>query len=170
MAKPTSQSVQIRAYQFDDRERLAALLNNPRVSETTASVPYPYSQADADAFLGSVVTEEGRKVSRAIILEDVGLVGGIGLGIRANGEEELGYWIGEPYWGQGIASVAVAQFLSLLDELGIEGPIAAQTNVGNDASQKVLIKNGFRYDGEGECVTPARECSRMPSKRFILER
>ena len=119
--------------------------------------------------MSSVRNEEGRKVTRAI-LADGELVGSIGLGPRQLGEDELGYWIGKAYWGRGIASEAVRQFIALLDELGIDGPIDAQTMAANAASQRVLEKNGFRYIGSGECVTPARETESKPSKRYVLER
>lgn len=166
----TSKSaVSLRPYQLDDADRLAVLLNDPDVTEMTSSIPFPYARSDAEAFLSDVRNEEGRKVSRAILL-DGALVGGVGLGPRPGGAEEIGYWVGKPYWGKGIASAAVGAFVALLDDLQITGAIDAQTVASNEASQRVLINNGFVYVGEGECITPARDTAKKPSKRYVLER
>lgn len=161
--------VRLRPYVLDNAERLAVLLNDPDVTAMTASIPYPYALSDAEAFLSNVRNEEGRKVSRVILLDDQ-LVGGIGLGPRPGGEEEIGYWIGKPYWGRGIATLAVRAFLAVLDELGVGGDIEARTVASNRPSQRVLEKNGFVYSGEGTCVTPARDADTMPAKLYVLER
>ncbi len=169
MSPKATPAITLRPYQLDDADALARLLNDPDVTAMTSSVPFPYARADAEAYLSDVRNETGRKVSRAITL-DGALVGGIGLDVRPGGAEELGYWIGKPHWGQGFASAAVAAFLAELDRLAIEGPIQAQTVASNEASARVLIKNGFAFVGEGECITPARETAKKASKRFVLER
>lgn len=175
-SRPPRPEVRLRPYRLGDADRLALLLNDPAVTGMTSSIPFPYARADAEAFLSGVRNESGRTVSRAIVLggggdDDPGLlVGGIGLVVRAGGAEELGYWVGRPYWGQGIATAAVGLFLRLLDGLGVEGPLLAQTLQGNVASQRVLLANGFAADGEGTCITPARETKAQPSFRFRLER
>ncbi|MBO6675905.1 MAG: GNAT family N-acetyltransferase [Rhizobiales bacterium] len=165
----TSKSaVSLRPYQLNDADRLAVLLNDPDVTAMTASIPYPYARSDAEAFLSNARNEEGRLVGRAIVLNGE-LVGGVGLGPRPNGREELGYWVGKAYWGQGIATRAVALFLDVLRENGIEGPIHAATVRSNEASQKVLLSNGFVFTGEGECITPARDTPKQPSNDYMLE-
>lgn len=169
MSSSFKSDVRLRPHTLEDADRLAVLLNDPDVTEMTASVPYPYARSDAEAFLSLARNEEGRSVRRAILLDDQ-LVGSIGLGPRPGGEEEIGYWVGKAYWGKGIATLAVAAFLVLLDELGIGGSITARTVASNEASQKVLIKNGFAYRGEGECITPARDTAKKPAKLYVLER
>lgn len=159
----------LRPYRLDDADRLTVLVNDPDVTATTSSIPYPYARSDAEAYLSSVRNEEGRKVSRAITL-DGELVGAIGFAPRADGAEEIGYWIGKAHWGKGIASWAVGAFVALLDELEVFGPIHAQTMQGNAASRRVLEKNGFVYVGDGACTTPARDSDSAPSHRFVLDR
>jgi RimJ/RimL family protein N-acetyltransferase len=63
-------------YDLEDADRLAQLLNDPDVTEMTASIPYPFARSDAEAFLSNVRNEEGRKVSRAYLLDDA-MVGGV---------------------------------------------------------------------------------------------
>lgn len=165
----TSKSaVSLRPYQLDDADRLAVLLNDPDVTAMTASIPYPYARSDAEAFLSNARNDAGRIVGRAILLHG-DLVGGVGLGPRPNGREEIGYWVGKPYWGQGIATRAVALFLDVLRGLGVNGPLHAQTVRTNEASQKVLLSNGFVFTGEGECITPARDTPKQTSNDYILE-
>lgn len=169
MSQRSKPDVHLRLYSLEDAGALAVLLNDPDVTAMTASIPYPYALSDAEAFLSSVRNEEGRRVSRAIVVDDA-LVGGIGLGPRPSGDEEIGYWVGKPFWGQGIATHAVGAFLAVLDELGIGGRIEARTVASNRPSQRVLEKNGFVYRGGGTCVTPAREVDTVPAKLYVLER
>jgi RimJ/RimL family protein N-acetyltransferase len=168
MSVRSNPDVQLRLYQLDDADRLAVLLNDPDVTAMTASIPFPYARSDAEAFLSNARNEEGRIVGRAVLL-DGELVGGVGLGPRPNGREELGYWVGKAYWGQGIATRAVALFLDELRGLGVSGPLHAQTVRSNQASQKVLLSNGFTFVGEGECITPARDTPKQPSNDYTLE-
>lgn len=169
MSSDGNPDVRLRPYSLGDADRLAVLLNDPDVTAMTSSIPYPYARSDAEAFLSSVRNEEGRKVSRVILLGDE-LVGGIGLGPRPGGAEEIGYWVGKPFWGQGIATKAVGAFLTVLDEQGVGGNIEARTVASNRPSQRVLEKNGFVNRGDGICVTPARQADTMPAKLYVLER
>ena len=61
------------------------------------------------------------------------------------GAREVGYWIGRSYWGQGIASAALSQFL----EIVTVRPLHAHVARHNIASQRVLQKCGFVITGEG---------------------
>lgn len=78
--------------------------------------------------------------------EDGALVGSLGL--RSSGHPEsadLGYWFGEPYWNRGYASEAVRLACHLaFRHLGSQA-LTSWVFEGNDASRRVLEKNGFRY-------------------------
>ena len=56
----------------------------------------------------------------------------------------VGYWIGREHWGRGIASAALAEFLTVVDERPLFAIVAAH----NAASQRVLEKCGFEPAGE----------------------
>ncbi|MEQ8657098.1 MAG: GNAT family N-acetyltransferase [Hyphomicrobiales bacterium] len=167
MSAGSNLDVHLRPYALEDADRLAVLLNDPDVTAMTATIPFPYARSDAEAYLSNARNDEGRIVGRAILLGDE-LVGGVGLGPRPSGREELGYWVGKAYWGRGIATRAVALFLGELRNLHLEGPIYAATVRTNEASQKVLIANGFVFSGEGECITPARDTAKQPSNNYVL--
>jgi ribosomal-protein-alanine N-acetyltransferase len=55
------------------------------------------------------------------------------------GEVNVSYWIGKPFWGQGVATKALSLFL----EKAAERPLFARVAFDNFGSQRVLEKNGF---------------------------
>lgn len=54
-------------------------------------------------------------------------------------EQRVGYWIGKEFWRRGIASAAVAKLLQLVNIR----PLFAEVANHNEASKRVLLKNGF---------------------------
>jgi RimJ/RimL family protein N-acetyltransferase len=60
------------------------------------------------------------------------------------GEREVGYWLGKGYWGKGIASQALTQFLDLIKTR----PLYAHVAKHNVASKRVLEKCGFKVAAE----------------------
>jgi [ribosomal protein S5]-alanine N-acetyltransferase len=77
------------------------------------------------------------------------LIGGVGLdGTTDDGSEEpvLGYWVGQPCWGNGYAREAAAAVIDYgFRILGLE-TIRAYTDPGNVASQKVILHCGRKTD------------------------
>lgn len=61
---------------------------------------------------------------------------------------EIGYGVAPALWGRGVASRAVADLLTWAKTDGRVTAVAAETAVGNVASQKVLLANGFAHTGE----------------------
>lgn len=59
-------------------------------------------------------------------------------------QREVTYWIGKSYWGQGIATKALSEFLQLIKDR----PIYARAAKDNAASLKVLEKCNFKITGE----------------------
>ena len=75
-------------------------------------------------------------------------MGGTGLALQDNDIYELGYWIGEEHWGQGIATEASRAMLSFGFNALKQTRIEAGYGDGNDASANVLKKLGFVNLGE----------------------
>jgi len=90
--------------------------------------------------------KKGEKFILAIINNQV--VGCVSLdNLTKNHKAELGYWLTESYWGQGIVSEAVKQIVDHgFNKLKLKR-IYAYTFTPNKASQKVLLKNGFTKEG-----------------------
>ena len=114
--------------------------------------PWPYSMADAEAFVAGEVSQPG-EASFLIFARTAGdpeLVGSIGFG-RWQGPDtptELGYWIAPDHWNQGYATEAGRAVLALAFD-GLRLPsLGAAHFVDNPASGTVLQKLGFRPTGE----------------------
>ena len=139
----------LRPFGEQDRTRLPQLADNPNVSRFMAlRFPHPYRQEDADSWL-RLTAEETRICNFAVAWRGE-LVGGIGLKPMDDlhsGTSEIGYWLGEPYWGKGLITRAVKTLLPYaFDEL-LFIRLQALIFVENLASQKVLEKNGFAREG-----------------------
>ena len=87
-------------------------------------------------------------VNRAIVAN--GEVAGNIVCWEQEGERRIGYWIGREYWGQGIASQALSQFLNQI----VERPLAAHVAKHNAASIRVLQKCGSTISGEETYLDP----------------
>ena len=60
------------------------------------------------------------------------------------GEREVGYWLGKQFWGKGIATQALAEFLRTIETR----PLYAHVAKHNIGSKRVLEKCGFTIAGE----------------------
>jgi RimJ/RimL family protein N-acetyltransferase len=112
------------------------------------SFPHPYTLADSNAFL-SHVTRAQPQTSFAIATSSEA-IGGIGLRLGADVHRktaELGYWLGEEFWGKGIMSQAVAAFVPQAFEMFDLHRICAEPFDTNRASMRILEKAGFVYEG-----------------------
>ncbi len=68
------------------------------------------------------------------------------------GEREISYWLGKSYWGKGIATLALKQFLRMVEQR----PLFARAAKDNTASLRVLAKCGFEVVGEDSGFANAR--------------
>jgi RimJ/RimL family protein N-acetyltransferase len=85
-------------------------------------------------------------VTAATVLFDGGVAGDI-VSWDHDGERELGYWIGKSFWGRGVATSALRQFLDDFDG----PPLHAYVKKHNVGSLRVLEKCGFEIVGESRC-------------------
>ena len=77
-----------------------------------------------------------------------------GKNIKAQGDNEceLGYWLGKPYWGQGLIPEACKEMLShAFEDLGME-KVWCGYYEGNEKSKRVQEKLGFKYHSKNENV------------------
>ena len=139
----------IRDWASADAGSIARYANNRKIAMWLRDrFPYPYAKSDADAFLSAVAKQDPR-TTFAIATEDQA-IGGIGLEFGADVHRftaELGYWLGEPFWGQGIMSEAVRHFTDwAFGHLELHR-IHANVFSGNVGSARVLEKAGFECEG-----------------------
>jgi len=108
--------------------------------------------ADRDAFLAHWKKILGNDaITKRTILFD-GHVAGSVMGFEQFGKPAVCYWIGKQYWGRGVATEALSQFLDHLQTRPIYGR-AAKDNV---ASIRVLEKCGFAICGADKGFANAR--------------
>jgi len=158
----------LRAPQLDDAEALTSLINDRRIAENTARIPYPYTLANAEGFIASANKENGR-TSFVTTLADGTIIGGCGVGLLSGTDPEIGYWLGVPYWGNGYATeVARAVIDHAFTDLRYER-LEAGARVSNPASRRVLEKCGFQWTGVILQRVRAINSS-APSDRFRLDR
>ena len=132
-----------------DKPALMALCNAVDRTFLSDRLPYPYTEADADWWLGMVAENEGKEgVWRAIVV-DGQIVGSISVERMADEQRDvgpIGYMILTPFWSQGIGTEAVRQICGIaFRELALER-IIGEVFPENLASARVLDKNGFRLE------------------------
>ncbi len=141
--------VALRKIKFEDRERLVSLANNPNVANNLRDdFPHPYTIDDADQFIKHARSAE--PTLRFCIEKDGLYVGNIGLHPQEDvykRNAEIGYFIGEDFWGQGIASQAVQLIVAYgFEQLDFHRIFAGVFSY-NSASKKVLENAGFTFEG-----------------------
>jgi RimJ/RimL family protein N-acetyltransferase len=138
-------SCTVRSWRDSDRDSLVRFANNRRVWRNLKDrFPHPYTEAEADAWLALSHTDP---VAAGWAIEVDGVAVG-GIGLRAGQDvyarsAHIGYWLGEPFWGRGIATDAVGTVtghaLTGLGFVRLEAPVFAW----NPASMRVLEKCGY---------------------------
>ena len=140
----------LKKWEPGDADAIAIHANNKKIGDNLRDgFPYPYTKGDALDFIESCIggDVEG-KMHRAIVV-DGQAVGSIGLFVQDNVyrmSAEIGYWLGEPFWGKGIVTKAVKQICA-------EGflrydivRIYAEPYAYNTGSRRVLEKAGFTLE------------------------
>ena len=135
----------VRSWRAGDAASLARHANNRKIWRNLRDrFPHPYTPADAEAFLRSVIGTTP-ETNFAITVDGVA-VGGIGLTLAEDIHRrtaELGYWLGEEYWGRGIASAAVRAITDYAFTHHDLVRIWAGVFEWNPASMRVLEKAGY---------------------------
>lgn len=149
MAELTAGAIRLRGFSDPDQVRLAELCNNKKIWDNVRDyLPSPYTEQDAIDFI-RLCQQEAPTTTFAIEYKGE-LAGCIGLVKQTDVyrlSAELGYWIGEPYWGMGIATQAVELITSYgFDQLGLVRIYSGVFDF-NLSSQRVLEKSGFKLEG-----------------------
>lgn len=142
-------TITLHNWKTDDKLVLMALCNAVDRTFLSDRLPYPYTEADADWWLGMVAESDGKEgVWRAIVVDEQ-IVGSISVERLANVQRNagpIGYMVLTPFWSQGIGTEAVRQIRGIaFQELALER-IIGEVFPENLASARVLEKNGFRLE------------------------
>src|SRR5437773_1176741 len=123
-------------------EDLPILFAQQRDPEATKVAAFP--ARDRDAFMNhwTRILADPTVIKQTLVAN--GDVAGHVVAFDMFGERLVGYWIGREYWGQGIATSALEQFLCL----EIVRPLRARVAKHNVGSIRVLEKCGFTLASE----------------------
>jgi len=143
-----ARTIELRRWRPADIDALARYANNREIwLNVRDRFPHPYKRSDAEAWIALCDKEMEPILQFAIDLNGEA-IGGIGFERMTDVHRmtaEIGYWIAEPFWGRGIATQAVGRALPIaFDSLE---RIQAIVFAGNQASIRVLEKNGFEFEG-----------------------
>jgi RimJ/RimL family protein N-acetyltransferase len=144
----------IRPWHISDLNSLLKYADNWNIAKNMANIfPYPFTENDGKKFI-EIATKDNPIHIFAIDIKGEA-VGGIGINPQTDifiKNAELGYWLGEPFWGQKIISNAVSQMIDFGFSTYDIDRIFARPFGTNIASQKILEKNNFKLEGRYEKV------------------
>ena len=144
-----TERLKLRKMEIEDVPSLVQYANNKKVSDYILNIPYPYREPDA-AFRMSYVVQGFKKKVRYVfaitLKEENKLIGEISLNLNAErASAEMGYWLGEPFWGRGIVTEAVEVILKFgFEKLNLKH-IYASAHPENIGSVKVLLNNQMQF-------------------------
>lgn len=142
--------LRLRPFRLEDARVVRELAGAREVAENTLTVPHPYPEGAAEAWIASLepAFARGEMAAFAVTDEDGELVGACGLKLEPeDGIAEIGYWIGVPWWGRGYASEAARAVVDFgFRDLGLHR-IWARVFVRNPASVRVAENAGLRHEG-----------------------
>ena len=143
------ESCGVRSFRATDAAGLARHANNRNVwLQLRDRFPHPYTIDDAHRFIAFAMQADP-ETEFAITVGDLA-IGAIGVTLGQDVERcsaEVGYWIGEPYWGRGVATRALVGFTRHAFEAYDLERLYAVPFASNAASRRVLQKAGYRLEG-----------------------
>jgi len=152
----------------DDVLDLARLANNRRIAEMLARMPHPYGEAEARAFIAMAQRENRPGATYAVTLAETGAFVGCAALEATDRGLEMGYWIGQPHWGQGFATEAAHALVDLAFRATPVDALHVACRVINPASRRVIHKCGFQYAGQG--MLNSLVAGQVPVERYRLDR
>lgn len=145
--KITTRRLVLRAPIRGDVPDLVRHANNKAIADKLARLPHPYTRADAIGFIEIIVQRGDERIYA--ITQNERLIGVIGFSFAEGKLPDLGYWLGEDHWGQGLMTEAARGLIDAAHRTPHFERIGARALASNDGSLKVLEKLGFKRLGKG---------------------
>ena len=171
MPRLETERLLLRPPEFRDVPAITTWLGDFDVAKNLASVPHPYREEDAREFIARAAERlaAGEAYCFAVARKEDGVfMGCCGLHLK-DGQFELGYWLGKPFWGQGYATEAAKRVAGFAFHDLKATSVWAGWYHDNPASGRVLEKLGGRHEGTEQRCSLARgqevACHRMTLTR-----
>ena len=142
--------VNLHRLSLSDAPEIARLINNRKIWDNLRDfIPNPYGVEDGEFFV-NLTQKENPPQTFGIVIDETQLCGVIGLVIQQDVHRfsaEIGYWIGEEYWGKGIGTKAIHLMVDYgFNELRINRIFSGVFEY-NQPSLRILEKCGFVKEG-----------------------
>jgi [ribosomal protein S5]-alanine N-acetyltransferase len=140
--------IEFRAWKHGDEDSLSKNANNINIWKNVRNrMPYPYTISDARNWIS--YCQYLTPVTNFAIVVDGKAVGAVGFEAKEDiyiRNAEVGYWLGEPYWGHGISTRALTWITDYIFTNFDIHRIYACVFINNLASRRVLEKAGFNLE------------------------
>jgi RimJ/RimL family protein N-acetyltransferase len=173
--KISTERLRIREIELADAGNIARYAGNIKVSRYLLVVPHPYNMKDAKWWIRKCKKDAMEKPRKnyelSITLKaepEAGMIGSIGLTKvdLYKGTGTIGYWLGEPYWRQGIMNEAAKALIDFaFKRLKLRRLDVSAAGV-NDASNGLIEKLGFVYEGTRRKRTRVKSTGKIYDERI----
>lgn len=155
----------------DDLADLVYLANNRKVAENLTVMPHPFTADYGRSLISKADQMRSSSALFSIRLKSTGRLIGIAKygASEPDGPVHVGYWLGEPFWGQGYATEALHALVDHAFTYTDVDELQASCRVTNPASRRVLVKSGFQYRDQS-MVRSVGAGGSVPIERYTLER
>lgn len=140
----------LRPWRSTDADDVFFYANNKKIADNLRDgFPYPYTRDNAVGFIAAVSQDDDKHCCRAIEVQGQA-IGSIGVFFKDDvyrKSAEIGYWLGEPFWGRGIMSRAIRQMAEDIFNRYDVVRIFAEPYAYNMGSRRALEKAGFQLEG-----------------------
>lgn len=141
----------LRPFRLGDAGAFVALAGHPAVARMTSDIPHPLYVWQCRRWL-----RQARGEVRFAIERDDNLIGGVGYFCHRHRVGELGFWLGQPYWGEGLATEAARAVVRYAFTDGHLTSLTSANFIDNPASARILSKLAFAANGQMRTMSVAR--------------
>lgn len=141
----------LRKWEIDDIKSIEKYANNKNVADNLRNIfPYPYTLEDAEDYVRFCIKGDKKKQCCRAVTVNGEAVGSIGVFIKDDvycKTAEVGYWLGEEFWGKGIMSKAIKEICEFVFDNYDIVRIFAEPFACNMGSKRALEKADFKLEG-----------------------
>ena len=162
-----AERIVLRPLRKSDAGLLAMYSGDRRVAEGTRAIPHPLPPGATEAYIARALSDKRVEDVWALDASDQGLaelLGVVSLTRMDRGQSELGYWVAPAFWNAGFASEAVNALIAANPHAS--RTIFAEVFQDNPVSARVLTNAGFRYLGDAEAYSVARQTT-VPTWTYL---
>lgn len=141
----------LRPFRLGDASRFVALAGNLAVARMTSDIPHPLHIWQCRRWL-----RQARGEVRFAVEHEEQVIGGVGYFCHRTRVGELGFWLGEQYWGKGLATEASRAVVEYGFTAGHLEALTSANFIDNPASGRILTKLGFTANGRMRTISIAR--------------